>query len=240
MLGACDDEGDSGQQKEDMAADSGADTTGETDLVEADTAEETDTSLPETDSSSTDDLTEPKDDVQEVQDIVHTDMADPDMADPDMATADIQTPDTSMPDVDDEADVDPMPDVDDEPDVLVEADVSEEDMGALAPTLTEVTTAIFVKSCATAGCHTTAAKKGSLDFQAADIWGQLVDVQAKASKSKKRVVAGDSDLSFLIQKMENKQAANEGARMPPAPFPKLAQDKIDMVRAWIDAGALNN
>jgi hypothetical protein len=51
-----------------------------------------------------------------------------------------------------------------------------------------------------------------------------------------RVKAGDPDNSLLMQKLENKQKC--GAQMPPGGMVK--PDQIELVRAWIKAGAKND
>jgi len=52
----------------------------------------------------------------------------------------------------------------------------------------------------------------------------------------KRVVAGDAAASLIYQKLTAAQGC--GTRMPPPPAEMLAADKLDLVRRWIDGGAL--
>ena len=51
-----------------------------------------------------------------------------------------------------------------------------------------------------------------------------------------RVAPGDPDGSFLIRKLEGALTADEGTPMPQAGA-RLPQDRIDLLRRWIAAGA---
>jgi len=54
-----------------------------------------------------------------------------------------------------------------------------------------------------------------------------------------RVVSGDPDASWLIAKLEGKNPAFTGDKMPRNAAP-LSQDEIDVIRQWIEEGAQNN
>jgi outer membrane protein assembly factor BamB len=73
-----------------------------------------------------------------------------------------------------------------------------------------------------------------IDAQGAD----MVVGTAKAclGSGVKRVVAGDAAASLLYQKLSATQAC--GTPMPPPPAELLAADKLDLVKRWIDGGAL--
>ena len=55
-----------------------------------------------------------------------------------------------------------------------------------------------------------------------------------------RVVASDANASFLIDKLENNNLGNSRGDQMPLNGPYLDQDTINVIRDWINAGALNN
>lgn len=80
-------------------------------------------------------------------------------------------------------------------------------------------------------CHGAASPLGNLDLET-DACAAIVDVDASGYDGV-LVVPGDSAASVLWSKMAN---TNEfGGQMPPAGA--SAQESIDTVAAWIDAGA---
>lgn len=62
--------------------------------------------------------------------------------------------------------------------------------------------------------------------------------QASSCGSQAYIVAGDADASYLVKKIEG-QAGICGARMPFG-GPYLSPTQINLIRDWIDAGALDN
>lgn len=114
-------------------------------------------------------------------------------------------------------------------------------VGCGGPTLTEVQTQVFTRSCATAGCHknTTATSTDAaegLDLEK-DTFAKLVGVASVQAPAKKLVVAGDPDNSYLIEKME-KMNPPSGTQMPPTGALPVAD--LELVRGWIASGAPNN
>jgi hypothetical protein len=111
---------------------------------------------------------------------------------------------------------------------------------APAPTLSEIERAIFVPRCNTAGCHDVTGKAGSLDLTPGTAYGQLVGVPARnvgaLDEGLVRVVAGRSDESFLVRKLESHLPVAYGVRMPIGGEP-LTTAEVELVRAWVDAGA---
>ena len=115
---------------------------------------------------------------------------------------------------------------------------------ATAPTFTEVYAQIISGVCAT--CHGSAngsgAKGGKLimDNQA-DAYSALVGVAANGeacSGDGTRVVAGSAATSILWEKV-SETSPPCGSRMPLGD-PPLAQADQDLIKDWINAGALNN
>jgi hypothetical protein len=91
------------------------------------------------------------------------------------------------------------------------------------------------RSCTSASCHGTAQTAG-LDLRTGASYGQLVSVQA-VSEPSLRVAPGNPDGSYLVIKLEGRQAV--GDRMPQTGAPL---DSIDIanIRNWISQGAPNH
>ncbi len=107
-------------------------------------------------------------------------------------------------------------------------------MSPPATTLASIQNSIFTPKCAP--CH----QPGGigpmpLDSEAASR-ANLVDVFSIEITSLKRVAPGDSENSYLVWKIE----ARPTILFDPMPLggPMLSQAEIDMIRDWIDAGAL--
>lgn len=124
--------------------------------------------------------------------------------------------------------------------------------------LSDIEQKIFKPSCAlSSSCHQSArASTGNLNLSAGAAFAQIVGVDADnpaaRALGKKRVVAGQPDQSFLVQKIVNMGFAactdtrtpsprlcNEGFAMPDQGT-KLPQQHIDAIRTWITNGALSN
>ena len=89
-------------------------------------------------------------------------------------------------------------------------------------------------------CHTNVgrAPEGGLRLDASVAYAQLVNVPSSGKAGAVRVVPGNPDGSYLIQKLEGRTDI-AGSRMPlGGPF--LPQADIDVIRAWIAQGAPNN
>ena len=75
-----------------------------------------------------------------------------------------------------------------------------------------------------------------LDLSSADAsFANLVNVASLQVQSLNRVTPGDADQSYLVQKLEGTAAS--GTRMPQG-GPFLDQASMDVIRQWIDGGAL--
>lgn len=102
----------------------------------------------------------------------------------------------------------------------------------LGPTFDAIQANILTPICEQ--CHSGATAPASLRLDAANSYTLLVGVPSREQPSILRVRAGDPDNSYLIQKLEGRAATGE--RMP-AGLPPLQQAEIDVIRAWIAAGA---
>ncbi|HLG21062.1 MAG TPA: c-type cytochrome domain-containing protein [Bdellovibrionota bacterium] len=110
------------------------------------------------------------------------------------------------------------------------------------PTLSSIQTEVFNNSCTFSACHNDDSAQGNLRLTSGNSFSQLVNVSAfnsaAAAAGKLRVVPGDPDNSFLIQKLEG-PSADEGTRMPQTSG-FLPQATIDVIRHWITNGAQDN
>src|SRR5262249_24266193 len=108
--------------------------------------------------------------------------------------------------------------------------------GALA----DISDQIFTPSCALPSCHSSASKSGALVLERDSLYNQLVNVSPLSTAARQagllRVKPGDPDDSFLVRKLEGNLDPGEGSPMPQT-GPRLTQDHIDQIRAWIAAGA---
>lgn len=98
-----------------------------------------------------------------------------------------------------------------------------------APSFSEIQD-IFDSRCVS--CHGTS---GGLSLASSVSHNNLVNTPSTQIPSFDRVEPGDPDMSYLIWKIEGR-AGIAGSRMPfGGPF--LSQDTIDLIRAWVAAGA---
>ena len=106
---------------------------------------------------------------------------------------------------------------------------------AFGPNFSEIQSAVFTPTCATAGCHSGAGSPQGLNLSAASSYGLLVGVASGQMPGIMRVAEGDPDNSYLIQKLEG----NAGTQMPLNRTP-LPQIDIDVIRQWITDGAIDD
>jgi hypothetical protein len=102
----------------------------------------------------------------------------------------------------------------------------------LGPTFDAIQANIFTPVCEQ--CHSGATAPAGLRLDAPNAYTLLVGVPSRQQPGLLRVEAGDPENSYLIQKLEGRAATGE--RMP-AGLPPLPQSSIDVIRAWIAAGA---
>ena len=97
----------------------------------------------------------------------------------------------------------------------------------------EIQDTIFTPICTT--CHIGAGAPQGLRLDAGNSYAMLVNVASAESAGTLRVNPGNPNASYLVQKIEGTAAV--GVRMPANGPPYLPQDRIDLVRRWIAAGA---
>jgi hypothetical protein len=104
------------------------------------------------------------------------------------------------------------------------------------PTYANIQTRVFQASCAFNSCHDDTAPAQALDLKT-DAAAALVGVMATGTGAEGRVlvIPNDADNSYIVEKVEA-MMPQAGVRMPVG-GQQLEQNKIDALRAWIDAGA---
>ncbi len=113
---------------------------------------------------------------------------------------------------------------------------AEEENTPTEETLSYLQENLFNGQCAVSGCHDSGAKSANLDLSAGNAHGNLVNVPAVLSGSGlKRVEPGNSAQSFLIKVLDG----SDPTQMPIG-RPALDAATIDKIKAWIDAGAMDN
>jgi hypothetical protein len=107
-----------------------------------------------------------------------------------------------------------------------------------APTFTDVSSQILTPICTP--CHTANGRSpaGGLNLTSSVAWVNLVNAASSGKSGATRVVPGDPDGSYLIQKLLGAPGI-VGARMPFG-GPYLSNAQITLIRNWIAAGALDD
>jgi len=112
-------------------------------------------------------------------------------------------------------------------------------------TLSEIQIDIFTPRCAIPFCHTDADERfsGNLSLQSGSSFTKLVDVEpdnfAARARGLLRVTPFDPENSFIMRKITNTLAPDEGGPMPQGAAP-LSALEIERIRAWIVQGAQND
>ena len=109
------------------------------------------------------------------------------------------------------------------------------------PTLAEVNTQVFSVSCVFSSCHSGPTPRAGLNLTS-EVYQALVGVPSTEKPSAMRVVAGAPDASFLLDKLLGRNLpqgpANEPEWTAMPPDGRLEDQRIDLIRDWIEAGAL--
>ena len=116
----------------------------------------------------------------------------------------------------------------------------------LEPTFASVQREIFeaVDSAGRAACvtcHTSTGRNpsGGLNLNHDVAYDQLVNVAARAKAGAIRVIPGDADNSYMVQKLEGRPGI-VGERMPRTGGPYLTEGQMTIIKRWIATGANNN
>ena len=105
------------------------------------------------------------------------------------------------------------------------------------PRFSEVQDKVFTPSCVFSTCHD-AAGGGGLVLTGSRAHAQLVGVPSVGAPTRTRVVAGDVANSYLVEKL-SKAVPAAGALMPQG-GDGLEADRLELIKAWIAAGAKND
>ncbi len=100
---------------------------------------------------------------------------------------------------------------------------------------------IFTSNCALSGCHTGTSPQRGLNLSVGLTFANVVNVPAMELSTMNRVTPGQPDNSYLVHKVQGTHLAvgGSGFQMPKGLSP-LTQMEIDLIRAWIEAGAQPN
>src|SRR5688500_12738539 len=107
-----------------------------------------------------------------------------------------------------------------------------------APTFTRVRDEVLRTSCALAGCHASAASGNGLALVEGEEYDALVGASSAFAPGEVLVIPGDSDGSYVVKKITGAPDIVDDP-MPP-PFGNLDPRLLEVLREWIDAGALDN
>lgn len=116
----------------------------------------------------------------------------------------------------------------------------------LAPTFTAIQREVFETTdvagrvaCVT--CHTSTGRNpaGGLNLNRDAAYDQLVNVAARGKTGAVRVVPGDPENSYLVQKLLG-TGGIAGRRMPLNGPPYLTDGQVLILKRWIETGAARN
>lgn len=112
--------------------------------------------------------------------------------------------------------------------------------GGGTPTLSATIQPILTMNCALSGCHAGSQPAQGMNLSTGQTFSNTVNVGSNQLPSMDRIEPGQPDLSYLVHKIQGTQAGvgGSGNRMPLGG--QLTQSQIDLIRAWIAAGANDN
>jgi hypothetical protein len=109
--------------------------------------------------------------------------------------------------------------------------------GSTAVTFSTLQTQIFTARCS--GCHGGGSPSAGMNLEAGNAYENLVNKASSEKSGAIRVIPGDAENSYLVQKLRG-DAGIVGLRMPRNGPPYLTDDQINLVKQWIQDGAKNN
>ncbi len=109
---------------------------------------------------------------------------------------------------------------------------------AAGATLAQVQQDVFSASCAFSGCHGGSSPAQGLSLSPGQSWANTVNVPSRQQPSLDLVEPGDPEQSYLWRKVTGAPGIS-GARMPFGAAP-LDPAQLDLLRSWVEAGALDN
>lgn len=106
------------------------------------------------------------------------------------------------------------------------------DDGEPPPSFAEIRDRVLEPSCSFQACHSGASPAGMLGLDGGTAHANLLADSPMVGRA--RVVPGDADGSYLMEKLTAETPAVGDPMPPTAP---LEAERIELVRAWIDDGA---
>lgn len=107
-------------------------------------------------------------------------------------------------------------------------------------TFARIQAEVFDVSCTSSSCHTAIGRAGDLVLEAASSYDALIGVAPSnsiaAADGMQRVYPGEPDKSFLYMKLAHGLTEGMGLAMPWG-GPYLDESSLEVIRAWIRAGA---
>jgi len=91
-------------------------------------------------------------------------------------------------------------------------------------------------------CHTDVGGRnpsGGLNLRHELAYTSLVNVASRGKPSAMRVIPGDPDNSYIVQKLEGRSGI-VGERMPRTGGPYLTEGQMTIIKRWIETGAKND
>jgi hypothetical protein len=90
-------------------------------------------------------------------------------------------------------------------------------------------------------CHTDVGRNpsGGLNLRHEVAYAALVGVESRNKAGAVRVIAGDADNSYIVQKLEGRSGI-VGERMPRTGGPYLSEGQMTIIKRWIETGAKND
>jgi hypothetical protein len=117
---------------------------------------------------------------------------------------------------------------------------------ALEPTFSSIQKEIFETTdsagrVACTGCHTSTGRNpsGGLNLNHDVAFDSLVNVAARGKPTAIRVIPGDPENSYIVQKVEGRSDI-VGRRMPFSGEPFLTAGQVLILKRWIEIGAPRN
>ena len=100
---------------------------------------------------------------------------------------------------------------------------------------------IFTGNCTFSGCHAGSSPAQGMSLVAGQAFSNVVNVPAIELPTMNRVTPNQPDNSYLVHKVQDTHVdvGGSGGRMPLNRSP-LSQSDIDLIRAWMQAGAQSN
>jgi len=108
-------------------------------------------------------------------------------------------------------------------------------------TMLDAVAAIVVPNCAISGCHDSQSKEHGMDLSTArkiyDSWVNVKGLDHCRNAPRVRVLPGSAETSYVMAKIMGLELCAQSERMPTPPRMALSTEQIEVIRAWIAAGA---